>query len=260
MNFQEYQNILYKTLTDARMQFLELNKASGNTLDFNTELNFVYQIVMSGVNVQNSYPYTPLESIKQAFLKIAKTGLSIDPKEQLCYLRTEFNHLTSCYCTVLDFGYKGLLKLTSRSGKVVVTSANVFYEKDTFCYNGQFEKVTHKMHVLSQNARGNLAGGYCETLLNDGTYITTVMPPEEILAIEEMGKEAGNQAWNSAFVDQMRIKTLIKRHWKTLCTIIYAGTPLEDPDLLEEEPLPDTYAVSGDTVVGFSSPYSAGEY
>ena len=237
MNFLEYQNVLYSTLMDAKTQFEVYVQDNKSGLDFNTEFNFMYSKVLSGVNIENSFPYTPLESIKTAFLRVAKIGLSLDPRQQLCYIHTEFNASAGCYYTVLDFGYKGLLTLTARSGKVVVTSANVFYENDTFCFNGQFEKVTHKMTMLSQSARGYVAGGYCETLLKDGTYITTVMPPEELMAIEEQGKASGNEAWLSAFVDQMRSKTLIKRHWKTLCTVIYSGTALDDPYLLEDNAL-----------------------
>lgn len=234
MNFQEYQSVLYTALMETKTQFEVYVEENRSGLDFNAEFNFMYNKVLSGVNIENSFPYTPLESIKTAFLKAAKVGLSLDPRQALCYIHTEYSATTGCHCTVLDFGYKGLLTLTARSGKVVVTSANIFYENDTFCFNGQFEKVTHKMTVLSQSARGYIAGGYCETLLKDGTYITTVMPPEELMAIEEQGKAAGNEAWNSAFVDQMRSKTLIKRHWKTLCTVIYSNTLLDDPYLLED--------------------------
>ncbi len=83
--------------------------------------------------------------------------------------------------------------------------------------------------------RGQLAGGYCQTELIDGSFKTTVMPPEEILAIEEQGKAMGNEAWLSVHVDQMREKTLIKRHWKTLCPCIYRDSVMNDPMLFDDQ-------------------------
>lgn len=232
MNFQGYQSFLYSALIAQQNKFNEYVIEGKSDLDFNTELNYIYQIVVAGVDVENSFPYTPIDTVVDSFLKVAKanTGLMLNPSEQLCYLRTEYSYSTGFFHTVLDFGYKRLLKLASRSGKVIAISANIFYKTDTFTYNGQFEKVTHKAHVLSTSARGYVASGYCATLLTNGTYITTVLPPpEELFAIEGSGKASRNKAWHSVFVDQMR--------WKTLCTSIYADTILDVRDLWETQPV-----------------------
>ncbi|MBB1469002.1 recombinase RecT [Pseudoalteromonas sp. SG41-5] len=235
LSLQEYQNLLYGKLTACKGQFDAYISENGFKLDFNTELNYVYQIVMSGVNVEYSFPYTPVESVISSFLKAAKLGLSLCPNEQLCFLKTEYRESSGQYVTELALGYKGILKLAYRSGKVKQINANVFYEKDNFQYNGVNSKVTHTTTVLSKSMRGQLAGGYCQTELTDGSFKTTVMPPEEILAIEEQGKAMGNEAWLSVYVDQMREKTLIKRHWKTLCPCIYIDSVMNDPMLFDDQ-------------------------
>ena len=258
---QEYENLLYKSLTDCKPQFDVYVAENGSGLDFNSEFNFTYQTVMSGVGVENSFPYTPIESISESFLMAAKLGLSLNPKEQLCFLSTEYSTLSGLYVTVFGLGYKGILKLAYRSGKVKQINANVFYESDNFQFNGSDSKVTHTTTVLSTSARGQRAGGYCQTELVDGSFITTVMPPEEILDIEEQGKSVGNEAWLSAHVNQMREKTLIKRHWKTLCPAIYSGNLMQEPVVMDDTDFHASADFTHDNQhQKFQSAYSEGAY
>lgn len=232
---QEYENLLYSKLYECESQYQAYLAEHNEKLNFNAELNYMYKAVMSGVGIEGGFPYTPLESIVESFLKAAKLGLSLDPSEQFCFLRSQYDHSTGLYHTELGLGYKGVLRLAYRSGKVKQIVSNVFYNKDNFQFNGPNSKVTHSMTVLSTSARGNLAGGYCQTELVDGSFIVTVMPPEEILAIEEQGKSVGNPAWLSAHVNQMREKTLILRHWKTLYPAIYSSSLLDSAQIFDDE-------------------------
>lgn len=228
LNFSE--SDLNTALNHAKKEFDQYNKTSGNHLLFNQEAAFMYnKVASSSTWAHSNYTLTSLQSIIDSFLCIAKTGLTLDPSQQLCYLKCIFDPIDSRYITEFEFTYRGYLKLISRSGMVKIITADVTYSKDHFIYNGTRALVEHKVTCLSISQRGNFAGGYCTSELIDNAIITTVMSPEEIYCIEENAKQYDNSAWNSPFIDELRRKTLIRRHWKTLSTIVQSLQP--DPVL-----------------------------
>ena len=219
--FQQFQKELTKHLLSTKERFTELNNENTVKVNFEEEYNFFYHLVTSSFHNVNGIASCTFASLKEAFLNIAKHGLSINPKLNLCFVRTE----PSCAqvnvnIAVYDFGYKGLLKLITRTGKVKIVTADVFYENDNFEFRGTREAVIHSTRTLSSVARGTMAGGYCSSELVAGGVVTTVMTPEEISQIETVCRSTGNEAWNSVFIDELRRKTLIKRHWKTLMQVI----------------------------------------
>jgi len=212
---------LHQALNQSKEQFEHFNKCSGSRLVFVQEASFIYNIIAASSSWQQSnFAQTNLKSVIDSFLNIAKTGLTLEPNQQLCYIKSVYNGITSQFETEFDFTYRGYLKLISRSKLVKIITADVIYEKDHFVFNGTRELVEHKVTCLSTSQRGNFFGGYCSSELTDNSIITTVMSPEEILCIEDNAKRFENSAWNTPFVDELRRKTLIRRHWKTLSTIV----------------------------------------
>ncbi|MBB6543125.1 recombinase RecT [Thalassotalea piscium] len=208
-------------LSSVRNEFNRLSEQSGNFVSFEEEAGFVYQNILSTMNYQQgAMAYTPVQTILSSFLCIARTGLSSDPKKQLCHLKSVYDNASNQFITEFDFNYRGYLQLIARSKVIKVITADVIYQNDTFEFNGTRELVTHKVKALSPSARGDFAGGYCTSELINDAIVTTVMSPEEINQIEHNAKMYEGSAWNSVFIDELRRKTLIRRHWKTLSTLV----------------------------------------
>jgi phage RecT family recombinase len=218
---ESYAGTLYTALKQVENEYQRLNNICGYSLDYSQEANFVYQTILaSNHNLPNAYINTSIESIVASLLTSASIGISLCSNENLSYLKTQFDYATNQFRTVFDFTYKGYLKLIYRSKMVKIITADVIYSNDKFEFNGTRKLVTHKVTKLSTTQRGDLDGGYCTSELLDNSIVTTVMSAEEIFTIENMAKMYENSAWNSAFVDELRRKTLIRRHWKTLAQFI----------------------------------------
>lgn len=216
-----FNNELYQALNNAKDDFEKLNKCSGNHVIFEDECGYIYDAATLGNTTYMSITSTPIYSIIETLLEIARTGLSICPAAQLAYLHVEPISSTQLI-TKLGYQYRGFLALANRSGVIAFIHADIIYTKDEFSFNGQREKVTHRVKSLSPSLRGEFGGGYCTSELIDGSIITTTMTPEEILAIEYEAKTYQSSAWNGPFVDELRRKTLIRRHWKTLSRVLDA--------------------------------------
>jgi len=214
-----FKHDLYHALVSAKSDFQKLNAESGNHVDYEKESGFIYDSAEKQHSYHKSITDTPIYSIIRAFLDIAKTGLTIDPQKQQAYLNVQHINANELV-TTLGFQYRGYLTLANRSGAVALVQSDVIYTKDDFSFNGAREKVTHKVKALSPSLRGSFGGGYCTTELIDGSVITTIMAPEEMIAIEEQARMYEKSAWNGPFIDEMRRKTLIRRHWKTLARLI----------------------------------------
>lgn len=219
--YTNYPETLFEALASAKEKFISYNVQSGNYLEYKKEAKLVYDMVVASQSYEwGRYCDTPMDSIVDAFLGSAKTGLSFDSSKGQAFLKCIYDTTQNGYITQFDFGYKGFLLLASRSGVVKLITADVIYESDKFQFNGTMNMVTHEVTSLSASKRGAFAGGYCTTELTDGSVVTTVMSPEEINEIEYEAKKNYGSAWSTVFIDEMRRKTLIRRHWKTLSTVL----------------------------------------
>jgi recombinational DNA repair protein RecT len=76
------------------------------------------------------------ESIKQAIINIAHTGISLNPIFKEAYL---FARDGKCY---LDFQYRGLIRLATADGAIISLNANVVYVGDEFeCEQGTNARI-----------------------------------------------------------------------------------------------------------------------
>lgn len=221
MEQENFKKSLFEALKSTEKTFQNYNALSGQHLNFREEAKLVFDWVIASQGYDwGRYCDTSIASIQDSLLSSAKTGLTFDPQRGLAFLKCVFDPRIGEFVTRFDFGYKGFLMLAARSGLVKLITADVVYDNDVFKFNGTRKMVTHEVTALSPTKRGHFAGGYCTTELLSDVIITTVMTPEEILTIEYEAKKNQSSAWNSAFVDELRRKTLIRRHWKTLSTTL----------------------------------------
>lgn len=116
------------------------------------------------------------------------------------------------YGTNVQFqvGYKGMLELAQRSGKIKTIYAREVYENDTFDVEyGLNQDLKHK--PLLQGDKGQIIGYYAVYHTVDGGYNFVFMTKDEVLAFaQSKSKTFKNGPWQTDF-DAMAKKTVIKQ-------------------------------------------------
>jgi recombination protein RecT len=155
-------------------------------------------------------------SIMNAVINVARTGITLNPVLKLAHLVPRGG---KC---VLDFDYKGLVKVLKDNGCIKHIDAIIVYEDETFSESNSpvvapIHQVKYAKTEEDQKKR-IYSGVYSRVLLPDNTVIyTSFMPYWEILKVEKVSPASSSQyspwkTWRSEMVK----KTKIKRDFKTL--------------------------------------------
>ena len=155
-------------------------------------------------------------TVMRAMFSAAQLGLEPDPTRGLAYLIPYGNE---CQLVV---GYKGLIQLAYRSGLVGSINARVVYEGEPFEYEeGTAARLIHKPLPPLCDERGldtrERLGAYSICRLLNGGVSAEFMFEAEIQALRKRYVKASRQdsPWNTN-PDEMRKKTVLRRHAKTL--------------------------------------------
>ncbi len=143
------------------------------------------------------------QSFIGAMLNAAQLGLEPNTPLGQAYLIPYGN---SCQFQV---GYKGLIDLAYRGGKIKKIEAHCVYENDKFEFEyGIEEKLSH---IPAMTNRGNVVSYYAVYKLEGGESAFTVMSKEDILIFAETKSKTFNKGpWQTDF-DEMAKKTVIKK-------------------------------------------------
>ncbi len=122
-------------------------------------------------------------------------------------------------CTFI-IGYRGLLKLARRSGKIKEAAAHVVHEKDTFEFEyGLNSRLVHK--PSTEKDPGPMLYAYAYAKFIDGGQAFEVMTKEQVDAIRTRSRAGNNGPWVTDY-PEMAKKTAFRRLAKWL--------PLEPED------------------------------
>lgn len=165
------------------------------------------------------------------FIPAVISALKTDPNLALCSLGSLFSAIIQCAEAGLipngffghaylipykkeakfQIGYKGLIELAMRSGKINGIYAQTVYNKEEFYVEyGTEKKLIHKP-IMTEN-RGDVIAFYCVTFFSNGWADSCVMTKEDV---DNVKKSAQSQnVWNKHYVE-MGKKTVIKRYLKT---------------------------------------------
>lgn len=115
-------------------------------------------------------------------------------------------------CTFI-IGYRGLLKLARRSGKISEAAAHVVRAADKFEYEyGLDAKLVHKP---AEGDRGDVTHAYAYAKFTDGGRVFEVMSRAEIEKVRSQSKASSNGPWVT-HPDEMARKTVFRRLAKWL--------------------------------------------
>lgn len=112
-------------------------------------------------------------------------------------------------------GYRGLIDLAIRSGKVSRVEAHVVYDCDTFDFGlGTASFIKHKPE-LDRPDGSKVVATYAVAYMKDGGFQFQILSEAEIAKIRHASKAAGNGPWVD-WPDEMRKKSAVRRLAKYL--------------------------------------------
>lgn len=166
------------------------------------ECQFARQAIQRSTKLQECDPIT----IQDAIINVAAVGLTLNPAHGYAYLVPEYDKNMQRNVCHLRVSFKGIIKLANDSGVVRWVHADAVHKKDTFTFNGAWEKPTHEMDPFAD--RGAPIGVYCTVRTHDGDYLTEVAPWSEVMKAKGAAKT--KNVWE-AWEDEMAKKFIIKR-------------------------------------------------
>lgn len=146
-------------------------------------------------------------------LEASTLGLELDSRG-LAYLVPYWNKKTGTYDAQFQIGYKGLLELAFRSGKVQSIQANVVGENDKFDYALGLQPRLE--HIPNLKNRGEIIAAYAIAIMKDGAVQFDLMSREELDAVRDKASQAKNSGPWKDWPEAMMKKTVLKRLCKFL--------------------------------------------
>jgi phage RecT family recombinase len=202
----EYKEILTDRSLTARFNAGRPDK----TLKFSAQRNFALQIVQGSTELRKCSP----ESIHNALLDVAYTGLTLAPSQSLLYLIPYGDKAT------LHIGYRGMEQLAYATGMVMLIQTVLVCENDPVYRVGTGPDGRYIMHEQARKDRGEVTHAYCIAQFRSGPQHVEEMDREQLDAVEEHAQKKqksgkrGGAVWRGPFKDEMRKKAVIRRAWK----------------------------------------------
>ena len=121
-------------------------------------------------------------------------------------------------------GYRGLITLARRSGKIKRLEAHVVYEADEFAVRfGTDPGLTHVPSLKGD--RGDIVAAYMVVQMEGESIQVEVMTYAEIVAIRDRSRASKNGPWVTDFAEMAR-KTVVRRGCKYLPMDTEESAPL----------------------------------
>lgn len=152
------------------------------------------------------------ETLLVAIMEASTLGLEIDMRGQ-AYLVPFWNKKTQTYDVQLMPGYRGLVDLAYRSGKIQSIQAAVVGENDKFDFALGLKPRLE--HIPNLQGRGAIIAAYAIAIMKDGATQFEVMSLEELEKVRNASRSKDDGPWND-WTEQMMVKTVVKRLCKLL--------------------------------------------
>lgn len=174
------------------------------------ELGFVLQAFEKNTDLKKCEP----NSILNAVINIARTGITLNPIMKLAYLVPRKNQC------VLDISYMGLIKTLKDNKCIRHIEAFCVYEDEEFendITNGKITHIPKDAASEAEQKKRKLRGAYSRAILPDGDIVYCYMPAWEIYKVKDSSpaSKSNFSPWKT-WEGEMIKKTVIKRHFKTL--------------------------------------------
>lgn len=154
-----------------------------------------------------------IESVKNAIIQIALTGLTLSPVSKHAYLVPRKGKCC------LDVSYLGMIDILLKSNSVKGVDTGVIFKGEKFEYRkGDDSFFSHTPDLmLDDDSEANAIAAYMTAYLN-GEKITYLLRKKEILSHKNVSQSSGSNysPWNGEFWQSMYIKTVVRHAYKFL--------------------------------------------
>ena len=162
-----------------------------------------------------------------SLLLAAQMGLEVGSATGHCYL-IPFKVKGKMECQFI-LGYKGMIEIACRSGKIKSIVAELIYENDTCEIEiGGNRSIKHRPTFKD---RGEVIAGHSMVTYDDNSTAFIWMTNDELDKVRESSKSGSYGPWLDD-TNEMKKKTLIRRHYKSLPTNIVS---LADQKLADQD-------------------------
>lgn len=173
------------------------------------------RIVLTAISTNPKLAECTQESLLGAVMTGAQLGVELNTPLGQSYLIPRWNGQKRCNECTFQLGYKGMIDLAYRSGKISTISAQVVYSNDKFEFElGLEPKLVHK--PCMSGPRGNAVAYYASYRTSDGGYGFEVMSRDEVDEHRKKYSPSANSSyspWSTNF-DEMAKKTVVKKMLK----------------------------------------------
>ena len=188
--------------------FNELLLNHDQQVAFIREAHFAKQALEKNEYLLKVATWNP-QSLKNAILNVALTGISLNPAQKLAYILPRDGHV------VCDISYMGLNYIGTTEGMIKYTKPEIVYKNDRFDYKGPTIIPTHECDPFSKE-RGPKVGVYLVTETCNGSILVDTMTYEECLKIRnrtQIWQKSKSGPWKND-ENEMIKKTIVKRQAK----------------------------------------------
>lgn len=169
------------------------------------------RVLLTAFNKTPAIQQCTRESVWQSIMDCCALGLEPDALGRCYLLPYKVKGVLTCQ---LQIGYKGLVDLAMRSGKVSSFHADKVCEHDIFEYElGSNFTLKHTPQLKGTRGKPYCYYAYCQ--MKDGSFNADVMTLEEVNAIRKRSKSGEFGPWKTDY-DEMAKKTVVKRLSKML--------------------------------------------
>tara|TARA_R110002050_G_scaffold27724_1_gene71830 strand:- start:2553 stop:3251 length:699 start_codon:yes stop_codon:yes gene_type:complete len=200
------------------------SQAFDSSFNLNEEISYLNQIIFNSQSTTAPMSMAADWSVFDLLLNLARLGLSLNPEKKLAYVLPRYVE-TGEMALKLYPGYRGEIAIATNFKIIQNTMSTLVYEKDQFKVQVATNDVEHFVTSLSldPNVRGVCSGGYCRSVLTDGSVHVAYMSIEELDAIaqNQIEMNMGNTPWNSIWRSEMRRVALYRRaakDWRNMIT------------------------------------------
>lgn len=171
----------------------------------------LFQLSLSAINTTPKLGQCDPASLCSCVMKCSALGLEPSAVDGLgrAYI-LPYKTKTGMHAQMI-IGYKGMLDLARRSGKIRSISARAVYEGDEFHYSfGLDESLTHIPSGREHEAGEKPTHVYMVAHFTDGGHYMDVMSLQDVEAIRKRSKAATSGPWVTDY-EAMAKKTVIRR-------------------------------------------------
>lgn len=188
-------------------QKAEIARALPKHLDADRLARIAFTTIRSTPAIARCTP----ESLLGGLMTCAQLGLEPGPLGHAYFVPYK-NEVT------FILGYRGMIELALRSGKIKSLIAREVYERDTFEVEyGLEDRLVHRPEIVGQ--RGDVIAYYAVAKFDSGGHAFVVMSKPDIDKVRKRSRASDNGPWATDY-DAMAKKTCVRRLFNYLPTSV----------------------------------------